>query len=150
VIVVVRGSTPNCRLECTECEYSTLYYSGKTIETQIDPIRECPKCGSEKVEIIPAGPEDLLSMKVSRSIERRRRKMEKKWHIDSGCNEALIRLSYALYSFGEISGREYTLVLMPHTSDEPVHISLNGKSMVKEFASDPVAVAMFAMKQRGI
>ena len=76
--------------------------------------------------------------------------MEKKWHIDSGCNEALIRLGDALYSFGKISGREYTLVLIPHTSDESVHSSLNGKSIARKFASDPVAVAKFAMKQRGI
>jgi len=40
--------------------------------------------------------------------------------------------------------------LIPLTSDESVRIFLNGKSIAREFASDPVAVAKFAMKQRGI
>jgi len=49
------------------------------------------------------------------------------FHIDRECEAALVRLNDALCSFERATGREYTLILIPESSDEPIHVSLSGK-----------------------
>lgn len=71
------------------------------------------------------------------------------FHLDSGCNQKLIQLNDALCTFERATGREYTLVLVPHTPDEEVHISHSGKPLpVDSMRMSPTGVIEFAMQMR--
>ena len=77
-----------------------------------------------------------------------------KWHIDQGCESALVRLNDALCSFERATGREYTLILVPETPDERIHMSQSGKPLPPNFSMSPeeiLAIAMWrrAEKERG-
>jgi hypothetical protein len=51
------------------------------------------------------------------------------WHIDKECESALIRLNDALCMFERSTGREYTLILVPESPDEEIHMSQSGKPL---------------------
>ena len=49
------------------------------------------------------------------------------YHINPECEKALIKLDDELCKFERICGRGYTLILIPETPDEKIHISVSGK-----------------------
>lgn len=71
-----------------------------------------------------------------------------KWHIDPECESALVRLNDALCSFGRMTGREYTLILVPESSDENVHMSQSGKPLPLNFDISPEQILVIAMENR--
>lgn len=71
------------------------------------------------------------------------------WHIDQNCETALIRLNDELCSFERMSGREYTLILVPHVEAEAIHISNSGKPVPKDaLHNNPEQALRFAMMER--
>lgn len=72
------------------------------------------------------------------------------WHIDSRCEQALIKLNDALCSWERNTGREYTLILIPWSSDERMVISENGKPLPKDCLSTPEESLANAMRRRRI
>lgn len=45
------------------------------------------------------------------------------WHIDPACERALMELDDALCSLERLTGRRCTLVLIPESPDERIHMS---------------------------
>ncbi len=70
------------------------------------------------------------------------------WHIDERCELALIRLNDALCSFERATGREYTLILVPESADEKIHMSQSGKPLPPDFKMSPEEILAMAMKRR--
>jgi len=70
------------------------------------------------------------------------------WHIDQNCELALVRLNDALCSFERMTGREYTLVLVPESPDEKIHMSQSGKPLPEDFDMSPEEILAMAMKKR--
>lgn len=70
------------------------------------------------------------------------------WHIDQECESALIRLNDALCSFERVTGREYTLILIPKSPDEKIHISQSGKPLPANFDMSPEEILAMALKMR--
>lgn len=72
------------------------------------------------------------------------------WHIDSRCEQALIKLNDALCSWERSTDRQYTLILIPLSPDERVVISENGKPLPEDSLTIPEETFMLAMKRRRI
>jgi len=70
------------------------------------------------------------------------------WHIDQGCELALIRLNDALCSFERATGREYTLILVPETLNEKIHMSQSGKPLPPNSDMSPEEILAMALKKR--
>ena len=75
-------------------------------------------------------------------------------HINANCERALIDLNDRICAFERGGGREYTLILIPHQSDEEIIISQNGKPLSGIYdrgssAISPEEALDFAMKARG-
>ncbi len=70
------------------------------------------------------------------------------WLIDRRCESALIGLNDALCSFERGTGREYTLILVPESPDEKIHMSQSGKSLPLDFDMKPEEILAMAMKRR--
>ena len=70
------------------------------------------------------------------------------WHIDPECEAALTKLNDALCSFERATGREYTLILVPESLDEPIHVSQSGKPLPPDSGMDPTEILTMAMKRR--
>lgn len=70
------------------------------------------------------------------------------WHIDPDCEQAIIRLNDALCSFERITEREYTLILVPHSSDEKIMMSQSGKPLPPDFNMPPGQILSMAMEAR--
>jgi hypothetical protein len=70
------------------------------------------------------------------------------WHIDKECESALIRLNDALCSFERATEREYTLILVPESPDEKIHMSQSGKPLPENFCMSPEEILAMAMKRR--
>lgn len=70
------------------------------------------------------------------------------WHIDSDCEQAIIRLNDALCSFERTTERECTLILVPHSSDEKIMMSQNGKPLPQDFDMPPEQILSMAMEAR--
>lgn len=70
------------------------------------------------------------------------------WHMDPECESALIRLNDALCSFERVTGRQYTLILVPETPDEKIHMSQNGKPLPPDFQMSPEELLAMAMQSR--
>jgi len=70
------------------------------------------------------------------------------WHIDPECEAALVRLNDALCSFERTTGRQYTLLLVPETPDERIHMSHNGKPLPLDFQMSPKEFLAMAMQGR--
>jgi hypothetical protein len=70
------------------------------------------------------------------------------WHIDNDCESALTKLNDALCSFERATGREYTLILVPESPDEKVHISQSGKPLPPDFDMSPEEILAMAIKRR--
>jgi|GEM_PF-3202184 len=51
------------------------------------------------------------------------------FHIDPTCDAALVRLNDAFCSFERSTGRNYSLILIPHNSGEEIHLSEGGKPL---------------------
>jgi hypothetical protein len=68
------------------------------------------------------------------------------YHIDPDCESALIRLNDALRSFSRTSGKEYTLVLVPGSTEGKIHISIDGKPDDK---IRPEKMLELVMRERG-
>jgi len=74
------------------------------------------------------------------------------WHKDPDVEQALIRLNDALCSWERATGRESTLLLIPHNSDEKIVISQSGKPLPLDSDLEPelmLANAMSARNQSG-
>ena len=77
--------------------------------------------------------------------------MEKKEvYIDIDCVDAINNLDNVLRSRSKRTGRQYTVIIMPHSSDERIYASLNGESIALDFAKNPVGIAEFVMRERGV
>lgn len=50
-----------------------------------------------------------------------------KFHIDEKINKIIVDLNDEICTFERTTGREYTLVLIPHNKDEEIIASVNGK-----------------------
>lgn len=70
------------------------------------------------------------------------------FHIDRHCDAALIQLDNALSSFAKATGREYTLILVPESSGEKIHISLSGRPLPGSSYLVPEEILAMAMKKR--
>lgn len=71
------------------------------------------------------------------------------WLIDKECESALITLNDALCSFGQATGREYTLILVPESPDEKIHMSQSGKPLPEGgFGTSPEEILAMAMERR--
>lgn len=71
-------------------------------------------------------------------------------HINQECESALVRLNDALCSFKQATWREYTLILIPESPDEKIHISQSGKPLPPDFDMKPEEILAMAMKRRGL
>lgn len=49
------------------------------------------------------------------------------FHKDDRVDQAIIELNDALCEYERATSREATLLIIPHNSDENVHLSVNGK-----------------------
>jgi len=74
--------------------------------------------------------------------------MSTSWHIDQECESALVRLNDTLCSFERATGREYTLILVPETPDEKIHMSQSGKPLPLDFDMSPEEILAMAMQRR--
>jgi len=72
------------------------------------------------------------------------------WHIDSRCEQALIKLNDALCSWERDTNRQYTLILIPLSPDERIIISENGKPLPQNFLVTPEETFNNAMRRRRI
>lgn len=72
------------------------------------------------------------------------------WHIHQECESALIRLNLALCSFEQATGREYTLILVPESPDEKIHISQSGNPLPPDSNMKPEEILAMAMKRRNL
>ena len=70
------------------------------------------------------------------------------WHMDKECESALIRLNDALCSFERATGRNCTLILIPESPDENIHISQSGKPLPPDSLTDPQEALDMAMLRR--
>jgi len=70
------------------------------------------------------------------------------WHIDPECEAAIIRLNDALCSFERITGRRYTLIIVPEQQDELIHISQDGKPLPLDAGVEPEEILEVAMQYR--
>ncbi|MDD5340824.1 MAG: hypothetical protein PHC97_00070 [Patescibacteria group bacterium] len=70
------------------------------------------------------------------------------WHIDSEVERTIIRLNDEVCSFERSTGREYTILLIPHDSLEQVMMSQNGKPLPPDFDMEPEEILSIAMSQR--
>jgi len=71
------------------------------------------------------------------------------WHIDPRVEAALVNLNDNLCTFERATGREYTLILIPHAPDEEIHVSQSGKPLSPDADMGPVEMLGFALKRRG-
>ena len=72
----------------------------------------------------------------------------KQQHIDPTCNTAIMKLHDALCSFTRATAKDYTLILVPHSPDEQVVMSLSGKQVPSDFDISPEEMLSKAMKIR--
>lgn len=67
------------------------------------------------------------------------------------CDAALTRLNDELCSYERSTGREYALIIVPHSSDEKVVITLSGKPLSPSaHPISPQEVLDFALRAREI
>ncbi len=76
-------------------------------------------------------------------------------HINANCERALIVLNDKICAFERGSGREYTLILVPHQPDEEIVISQSGKPLLGMYERgsstiSPEEALEFAMRARGL
>lgn len=72
------------------------------------------------------------------------------YHMDKEVNSALIRLLDALCEFERASGRDSTLILVPHDGSEKVIVAQGGKPLPPPFTSNYVEqILEMALGARG-
>lgn len=69
------------------------------------------------------------------------------WHLNPECERTLIKLDDALCSFERATEREYTLILVPHSPDEKIFMSQNGKPLPDD-SPPPEQILSMAMEAR--
>jgi len=69
-------------------------------------------------------------------------------HLDKACANALLKLDEELSQFERTTGRKYTLILIPQTLDEKIHMSQNGRPLPDNIGISPQEVLAQAMKRR--
>ena len=70
------------------------------------------------------------------------------WLLDPDCDSALTRLEDALCSFERMTGREYTLILVPESPDEEIYMSQSGKPLQPNLDMSPEKILAMAMRKR--
>lgn len=70
------------------------------------------------------------------------------WHKDSDVEQALIHLNDALCSWERATGRESTLILIPHNPDEKIVISQSGKPLPLDSDLEPELMLANALTAR--
>lgn len=70
------------------------------------------------------------------------------WHLDERCSDALVKLNDALCTFERATSREYTLILVPESPDEEIHMSQSGKPLPKNFDMSPMEILEGALLRR--
>lgn len=70
------------------------------------------------------------------------------YHQDPDVERALICLNDALCSYERMTGREYTLILVPHHPTEDIHMSMSGKPMPLRYESEPEQLVTNALIAR--
>ena len=74
------------------------------------------------------------------------------YHQDPEIEAAYIRLCDALCSWEGATGRESTLILVPHAADEKIRLARDGKPVPMEGSYPTISLIQtleFALKQRG-
>ena len=74
--------------------------------------------------------------------------MATNYHLDPNVNQALIKLNDALCVFERNTGREYTLILVPHADDEVIQASQSGKPISFGLGLTPEIILQIAMESR--
>ncbi len=74
--------------------------------------------------------------------------MATNYHVDPTVNQALIKLNDALCTFERSVGRECTLILVPHSDDEVIHVSQSGKPINLDCGLTPERILQLAMESR--
>ena len=72
------------------------------------------------------------------------------WHINEECEAALIRLNDALCTFERATRRQYTLILVPESPDEKIHMFQSGKSLPHNYDMSPEEILALARKKRSV
>ncbi len=74
--------------------------------------------------------------------------MAGEWHIDQEVESALTQLDDAICTFERTTDRQYTLLLIPHSDDEKIHMSQNGKPLPRGLGMEPREILEIAMRAR--
>lgn len=64
------------------------------------------------------------------------------YHKDRETNSAIIRLLDCLCTWERSTDRESTLILIPHSSDEPVVVAVDGKPIPIQHITQAVEIAI--------
>lgn len=62
------------------------------------------------------------------------------FHIDDKINRMLVELDNELCTFERTAGRGYTLALIPRSSEERIHVSINGKPVDTKILLSKISV----------
>ncbi len=68
--------------------------------------------------------------------------------VDERCEEVLVRLIDEIGVLNRATGREYTLILVPQSPDEEIHISQSGKILPQNFDMSPEEILALALRRR--
>ena len=60
------------------------------------------------------------------------------YHIDDSVSRAIAALNDQITSFEQATGRNYTLLFLPHSSDEKMHVSVNGHTVADPEEGDAI------------
>lgn len=69
-------------------------------------------------------------------------------HIDPDCDQAFSRLIDELCEFERFTGRQSTLILIPHNKDEEIAVAVNGKPHPLEAQCEIIRVLKHAFRER--
>lgn len=75
--------------------------------------------------------------------------MKEMKHINKGIEKALISLNSELHFSNRLTGQKYTLICIPESLDEEIHISQNGNVLPPDFTITPEEIFAEAMEKRG-
>ena len=74
--------------------------------------------------------------------------MAGEWHIDPEVEAALVHLDDEICTFERATDRQYTLILVPHSPDEKIIMSQNGKPLPQNLGMEPREILEIAMRAR--
>jgi len=69
-------------------------------------------------------------------------------HKNADCERALVGLRDGLCEWERTTGRQSTLILIPHNTDEQIIVAVNGKPALAETPEDLAVILANAMRDR--